>query len=428
MRFIIFRLLAPALLALGLSLKAVPAGAVVATPFKPERIWIHSLQKGRGSKEATLEITRQSSTAASMDVLAAAAQAPRLMQLDLENLGVTSAWVSLNSTALIGIPSSPARKAVLVSAVKDWPTIERAVKGYYTGTWTDDAPSITVELSGAGRKITLVSNSQKQFMLPWSVSGAQTYDARISRALAQVLPPDFLNRARVMGQHFSEALNEQLEVLLRAELERTEADNSLGSQLDPIRARFKITESLVAYVSALEYEMDGWHGTLSGGALASGVLIEAHLPVEDKSLLGVEAFLARLPAVLGVVSKAKWLMAWLLAHPNARAKINMVVDKSVSAKVRMGLDGDFQSHGKSELAAKVAAHADESVFLTIAEAERVYSRWVVLPDGSMVLWHARGPQVLKWAAAELGKGWDFAGHTAYGVEISPAGELLPPGR
>lgn len=49
----------------------------------------------------------------------------------------------------------------------------------------------------SGDEICLKSRSNRSFMLPFFQNGVETYNPRLSRALAALIPPGFLNRKRL---------------------------------------------------------------------------------------------------------------------------------------------------------------------------------------------------------------------------------------
>ncbi len=134
-----------------------------------------------------------------VEAFRAAAMAPPLDHLDLENLGITPAWrEDVSYTYLLGdcaVRGDVARELV-----------RREFEATYE--WTDDYPAVSIRMTlSSGAVVSVFSSSQKLFMLPWDVerpgSRWSTYDATISRALAALLPNTFLNRQRVLGENMA---------------------------------------------------------------------------------------------------------------------------------------------------------------------------------------------------------------------------------
>lgn len=95
---------------------------------------------------------------------------------------------------------------------------ETVIKSHYASVWTDDYPAhlIRMALSG-GRSIEIRTDSQHAFMLPLrvrdSASGRndQTWDPRLSRALASLMPDDYLEKQRLDG-HLAMLERDRVEV------------------------------------------------------------------------------------------------------------------------------------------------------------------------------------------------------------------------
>ncbi|MDQ3441510.1 MAG: hypothetical protein M3478_14295, partial [Planctomycetota bacterium] len=82
----------------------------------------------------------------------------------------------------------------------------RAIQSHYASDWTDDYPEILVRLTFSGAGIVEIRTTAPQaFMLPFEVSDSgggriETFDPRLSRAIARLLPDEFLERDRLAGQ------------------------------------------------------------------------------------------------------------------------------------------------------------------------------------------------------------------------------------
>jgi hypothetical protein len=102
------------------------------------------------------------------------------------------------------LEASPVARKLFVSAFTNIDTMTRELDRYYDSSWTDDYTSLRVVVHRSGRSdIVLISDSQKAFMLPWTIERdakvVKTFDARISRALAALLPNGYPNAPRVEG-------------------------------------------------------------------------------------------------------------------------------------------------------------------------------------------------------------------------------------
>jgi hypothetical protein len=81
---------------------------------------------------------------------------------------------------------------------------ERALRSHYDSMWTDDCPGHLVRVTfAAGRVVTVRADAQHAFMLPLKISDEagqrQTFDPRLSRAIAALMPEGYPERDRLAG-------------------------------------------------------------------------------------------------------------------------------------------------------------------------------------------------------------------------------------
>ncbi len=83
---------------------------------------------------------------------------------------------------------------------------EAALRLHYDSMWTDDSPSHLFRVTlAAGRVLTVRAEAQHAFMLPLVVtdatgSASKTFDPRLSRAMAALLPDGYPEKERLAGQ------------------------------------------------------------------------------------------------------------------------------------------------------------------------------------------------------------------------------------
>ena len=84
---------------------------------------------------------------------------------------------------------------------------ESAIRSHYNSQWTDDYPAhlIRITLSN-GAVVEVHTDSQHAFMLPLQIGGSgsnnpgETFDPRLSRAVAALMPDDYLDKERLDGR------------------------------------------------------------------------------------------------------------------------------------------------------------------------------------------------------------------------------------
>ena len=105
--------------------------------------------------------------------------------------------------------------------------LERLVGAHFDPhtTSTDDYPNVTGKASWSGQSVEFSSHSYRFFMLPWKVTGRDRsfarYNAEISRTLARLLPPDFVNLHRLGDDWFRRWLVDQAWSAVNAEAQRS---------------------------------------------------------------------------------------------------------------------------------------------------------------------------------------------------------------
>jgi hypothetical protein len=83
-----------------------------------------------------------------------------------------------------------------------------AVKEDYDYEWTDDYPAHRIHISfSGGRWISIETESQHVFMLPfrirdWLKKSWETFDVRLSVAIAALMPDKYLEKERLAGTRF----------------------------------------------------------------------------------------------------------------------------------------------------------------------------------------------------------------------------------
>jgi len=188
-----------------------------------QSITIHSAWSGLGQTgEADLNIRRvrnrysDGNRAISEEQVQAFVQSlkqPPLAKADAANLGINAEWLNAHvekawerSFIFMGRPlESVEAKRVFSAAFVDENTLPERLEDVYRGFHTDDYPHMELNVKFTdGTSISIKSNSQNPYMLPWAVTNRATTDttfnADISRTLLVLLPDPFLNRERLTDE------------------------------------------------------------------------------------------------------------------------------------------------------------------------------------------------------------------------------------
>jgi hypothetical protein len=143
-----------------------------------------------------------------VEALAAALQAPPVPSLRPAELAPTRAALR---KAIEKASIEPPVKREALAATANRKLVYSSVGDTFSDHWFDDIPDCTVTLTlEGGRRLSATSKSQSDFMIPWTLRGRETFSPRIGRALAALLPAKFLQRERLAGEGFVNAVAERL--------------------------------------------------------------------------------------------------------------------------------------------------------------------------------------------------------------------------
>src|SRR5688572_16794233 len=136
---------------------------------------------------------------------------PEVKKLELANIGITQEWLAANAETAAGeyanshiSRAAPNQRALFLSSFKNVQLAERLLPSILKGNWTDDYPTLRIEITDSDSRQTVISSDeQAPFMLPFEIDGnghgTRTYNANISRAVSALLPEKFTNKPRLSG-------------------------------------------------------------------------------------------------------------------------------------------------------------------------------------------------------------------------------------
>jgi hypothetical protein len=155
-----------------------------------------------------------------LDALAAAVNQGAVDEPDAQNLGVTREYLETivgrvtTATSRYSLKSGTTeQKALFRNSFTNPELIAKTLPVLFRGGHTDDYPSVDVAVTFEdGSVVTLRSGSQSVFMLPWKLvrrgESVLTFNARLARAIAALMPPQSTNRSRIAGIELDSQLAE----------------------------------------------------------------------------------------------------------------------------------------------------------------------------------------------------------------------------
>ena len=194
--------------------------------------------------------------------MVAALSASIISAPDPSNLGITPAWLDAQIAdqkrrfRLDVAGATTRQRALLTDTLKDHGKIERVVPTLFSYVRMDDYPGATVDVSfDDGTKLRAETHSYYPFMLPWSVGGkdGQTYNADISRAVADLLGKKSPNRDRLSGSTFAYELVENVKRSIEREWKLLGSEDRAGDALTALRTRYEVVASEINPYHHREY-------------------------------------------------------------------------------------------------------------------------------------------------------------------------------
>lgn len=354
---------------------------------------------------------------------------------ELERLGLNSEWLKNNAGAALRNhlqnweykAMSPEQKELFVNSFSNIELMNAALSKQEGLVTLDDFPEINVQIRKENSvEYSLKLTASPDFLHEWSVTNLagnfETSDVAISLALGELLPPKFTNRER-LTEHallYMTAYAAMQEV--KDKWDSLGATARLGPAIEAVTNRFTLVSSAISSLSSIDLEGgEAWNAVVRNSALPSNVTISFSLPIRKKKLIGVDSFLQRIDGYAQLVLSPAWFHEFLIAHPDAKVEIRFVEDRSLSRHAAHKLFEDLTSMGKGKEARRASASAMDEVFLEL-ESEHS-SRWLVFPNGEMMLWEYQGGAVGNWSDKDFQHS-NCYGWKCVGAIISANGEII----
>jgi hypothetical protein len=382
-----------------------------------------------------------------VDALIAALKAPPVSGPDPANLGITPTWIDQQIADQKGrfrlevARATPGQKALLTETLRDPEKVARVLPALFSYVRTDDYPGASVEVTlDDGSKLQAETNSQYAFMVPWSVgsTGVRTYNADISRAVANLLGKKSPNKERLAGSTFAYELVQTAKRTVEREWNLLGSEDRAGDALTSLRKSYDIVTSEINPYHHPEYgtatykgepEQVNLHASLRKPSFPPGVTVALVLQQVQGRVEGIERFIATVEKFENLALSVPWLSQFIKDNPRASIRISYVQDRSFGDKAFRTFAEDMRFRDRRDLVEQVRAQQNDIVLLIVGNT---YSEtyWLLFPDKHLLLWRFGGPSgLLKWTASDFSAGecadykTNFGGCS--GREVTAEGELAP---
>jgi hypothetical protein len=367
-----------------------------------------------------------------------------------ENLGVTPQWLhkyadqaGIHASRLNYTDGLPEQKTLFREAFEDQRTLPSRVKQVYESSHTDDYPHMRAQLElQNGTQVTLTSDSQNPYMLPWDVTAngitTKTYNADISNALFAILPPKFANRERLTAEADStlgllDMLGEETAGAVEGRWELLGAQHASANALAVLRSAYEVRSATVNSYHDLAFgkawdggepHEENLHTALWRQNFPKRFMLSAILLRQNGATEGASELLERAPMYEDLVLSVPWLDAYLRNHPEEHAWLFYVHGESLTDKAMRVFTADMKAADRNDLVERVRAVQNKAALFESGSGDY----WIVLPDKTVIMWRwASLGHILKWKANEFPArectDYKAISGGCAGIVISPSGVI-----
>ena len=377
-----------------------------------------------------------------INALVAALETPRIPKPEIENLGLTQAWLKNNLTPVENempgaFPNAlPSQRTLFENTFTDPNRIAEILPSLFSFSRTDDYPHVTVTVFFEdGATIEAKTNSQYTFMIPWQLSGndeQKSYDIATSRAVSGLMPKDSVNKERLIGNGFASELAQAVMRNIEPEWKMLGVEGRAGDALEALRRVYTVKSADINPYHNKEYGLSwkpkGPHETnlqavLHKPGLPDNLSIQLILQYNQNKVEGVDGFLKTADQYESLVLSVPWLNAFLRENPKLNAWLYFVHQNSFGDHAMQTFALDMKARGREDLIEKVRNQQNQIALLNIQGAD-----WLVFPDKHMMLWRYETKWgLLKWTAEDFPPGLCGDYQSNYGGcsgrEVTPEGAL-----
>ncbi|MGA2299010.1 MAG: hypothetical protein ABSG15_15805, partial [FCB group bacterium] len=194
------------------------------------------------------------------------------------------------------------------------------------------------------------------------------------------------SRKKINEIKFKKAINTLPEYLsIRISSKFYQIEQLLHKEINTIKKYFDILDASINTISSIDYDGSCW------GALLHDKSIEDNLNFEitmdnDSTIGSIKPLLEKKDDLLNRVKKVEFLINHVNGNKNRKLVIRFVNDKSFSKKGQNSFKDD---NVPKEIYNQYEKYLDESI-LVVLNNENGWSRWLIFPNGEIMLWHYSG--------------------------------------
>lgn len=318
----------------------------------------------------------------------------------LSFFGKDSLWLELNAEKLWEEYTKKRKTtkeidSIAINTIKDRKKANRVAWSLQGSHWTDDYPLVYIHLIHKKDTLSLHSNGQYPFMLPWNIKGQIVYDYKISDLIAEILPDNVSsNKERLSGKNFNyHLINKMYEAFIEDKENYIEARNRYSKDFHFIKKEFEIKKAQIVYMASIE-----WGGNFGRSCLEMSLKDSTiSKNIEFYTIFGTNKLLN---SPKNIIDKKYELIDLLKDNPvykytldcnSCLGEIHWVKSQSLSKEAEKSFKEDLADNGIDKN--KYNGKYKDAIFFELTEyrnSERSFSRWIFLNDGTLMLWQLRG--------------------------------------
>jgi hypothetical protein len=353
--------------------------------YKAEAVTTTSAFGSSGDRDR-LERSSYNVSAASVEALIEALREPPMTKGDALAALTKPAWLRDHAAqayaSITTKPCADSARQLFYDRFQNTTIVRAALDKYFTGMWTDDYPSasIEVDLPQTG-KVVRGTSSQKAFMLPWRSGEREDWNPALGPAVAALLPQSSAGKGRLLGSNLVSRLADYVLMDARDEwgdLEERCVFRDAIAKLDP---PFRVV--------GIYRSSGSFNSYLQSADMPANLALNAILPSGGDGKVEADEIEALLR--LGPIY-VRQVRAFALEHPHTKVAIWYSGRHSFDAR-------DLDDPHDPALNSLCAVAAD---CVMLREHDYMYGRrWVVPPNGEAILFAERPT----WDSRRPGSGW-----------------------
>ena len=170
-----------------------------------------------------------------------------------------------------------------------------------------------------------------------------------------------------------------------------------------------------------------WEIKLKRKKSNSNVFIAVALQYDSGKVSDTNEMLKKINNYYKLFQSVSWLSEKIQIDTTIKIELHFTKGLSFSYKAQTSFLSDLSlfNDGDERMMEELLPQLTQSVFLEITEGDGKYSRWIVLPNKEMILWHYKGDTVLDFNLETIKYG-NYYGHKSVFLRVTPEGKIITP--